>query len=335
MKELSEMQLNIIRFLSDGLCHSGNELGLQCNVSRTAIWKQIKQLMELGIPIQCLYHQGYQLRTPIQLLNESIIRHYLTTQQFEHPIDFHLFTTIDSTNRFLKELPSHNIMQVCCAEMQTAGRGRFNRHWYSPFGENIYFSSRWQFNGDLSQLSGLSLVISLAILETLKNTSVQEEIYVKWPNDILWNTKKLCGNLIEVIAESHGHMDVIIGIGLNVNSCTNLFEGTPKSNLPEKPWCSLFEITGHALDRNLIIANLILQLNKHITLFMQEGFGAFIKKWHQVDYLQGKMITVSHTTGLVNGFAKGVNEIGQLILTDEQDKTHYLSSGDTSLQAFR
>jgi BirA family biotin operon repressor/biotin-[acetyl-CoA-carboxylase] ligase len=217
--------------------------------------------------------------------------------------------------------------------MQTEGRGRFGRHWYSPFGENIYYSSRWHFDCDLSRLSGLSLVVSLAILATLHEVGIKDNICVKWPNDILWYDKKLCGNLIEVIAESNGSAEVVIGIGLNVNSSSSQKMVDENSPLPDKPWCSLYDITNSQINRNTLIAGLTIHLDQYLKDFIQHGFASFISKWHQADYLQGKNITVSHLTGSLSGKAMGVNETGQLIMQDETKVTHYLSSGDTSLRA--
>ena len=328
MKKFKPTQINLLNCLTDGASHSGNALGEMLHVSRTAIWKQIKQLIDIGVPIERIANKGYRLRTPITFLNEEALREQLSLKHFKTPIDFHLFASIDSTNRQLKEIPYHGAIDVCCAETQTAGRGRFGRHWHSPFGENIYCSSRWHFDCDLSRLSGLSLVVSLAILATLNDMGINDAIKIKWPNDLLWQHKKLCGSLIEVIAESNSRVEVIIGIGLNVNSAT--------TNLPvsiDKPWCSLLDITDHYIDRNALIARLITQLSQHLQIFIEHGFTAFIADWHHSDYLYGENITVSHPTGALSGIAQGVNEGGQLILMDEMNVTHYLSSGDTSLHS--
>jgi BirA family biotin operon repressor/biotin-[acetyl-CoA-carboxylase] ligase len=332
MKKFNDMLINIVSSLSDGNCHSGNELGLQLNVSRTAIWKQIKQLIDIGVPIQRIPNRGYRLNCPMQLLDEVAIRQQLGAKNFNHPINFHLFASLDSTNRLLRELPCSPEINICCAEMQTQGRGRFGRHWYSPFGENIYFSSRWHFDCDLSHLSGLSLVVSLAIISMLNEIGIKDDVCVKWPNDILWHDKKLCGNLIEVIAESNSNAEVVIGIGLNVNST---IQAAPTQTSPDKPWCSLYDITGRYINRNELIASLIIHLHNYLDDFIKNGFASFIKKWQQVDYLQGKMINVSHLSGLLNGVANGVNETGQLLLNDEKGLTHCLSSGDTSLHVRR
>jgi len=328
MLTFSPSHLRILHALEDGSYQSGTTLGNLLSISRTAVWKQIKHLIEIGVPIQRHLKRGYKLSAPLILLNEDKIRQHLQRHGVNLPLDFYLFSSIDSTNKFLKTGPSSNIIRVAAAELQTAGRGRFGREWYSPFGENIYCSIRWHFNGDLSRLSGLSLVVSLSIMATLEEMGLHENIHIKWPNDILWKDEKLCGNLIEVIAESNHAADVIIGVGINVNSNKNHH----KDALLDRPWCSLHEITGKLFDRNRIIAHLLVHLNHFLMEFVQNGFSPFISKWQLVDYLKDQMITVSQPLGLLRGKANGVNEVGQLILIDEQGIKHYLSSGDTSLQ---
>ena len=328
MINFNPSQLTLLKILGDGSCHTGNELGEILGITRSGIWKQINQLIDLGIPITRLPQQGYQLPNPLILLNEQQIIEQLPLNEFTNSIKFHVFTSIDSTNRYLKDLPINSRLDVCCAEIQTQGRGRFGRHWHSPFGENIYCSSRWSLNCDLSRLSGLSLVTSLAVLATINAIDSTSDIKVKWPNDILWGDKKLCGSLIEIIAESNGNAQVIIGIGLNVNTDTR------NHPLPDKPWCSLYEIFNQHFNRNIFIANLILKLEQYLTRFIQQGLDVFIEEWNKFDYLKGKPITVNQSSGAISGIAGGINHDGQLILEDENGIKHLLSSGDTSLKAY-
>lgn len=257
------------------------------------------------------------------LLNKEQIASHLTM-----PYSLHLYPTLDSTNRYLKDLPLSQTIAICCAEMQTQGRGRFGRDWHSPYGENIYCSSRWQLNYDLNKLSGLSLVTSLAILSTIKELDPSSDLKIKWPNDIMWHDKKLCGSLIELVEASPGTYQVIIGIGLNVNS------DTKNHPLPDKPWCSLFEITEHTFDRNILIAKLLNQLASYLAQFKHHDFKFFMDEWNQFDYLAGKKIIISHVTQTLHGKACGINAFGQLILLDESGNLHYLSSGDASLHEF-
>lgn len=259
-------------------------------------------------------------------LSETSIRQAINSHDLG-ALNCHIFSSIDSTNRYLKELATSNAIEICCAETQTLGRGRFGRSWYSPFGENIYFSLRAPIFCDLSKLAGLSLVISLAVLKALKNIGINHAIDIKWPNDLLWMGRKLSGSLIELIPNTSS-AQLVIGVGLNVNSVT---ENAP---LLDKPWCSLYDISKRYFDRNVLIAELIIQINQYLHQFLAQGFSTFIPEWQQHDYLYERSITVSQPTGRITGKAMGINDAGQLILVNEQGGTHYLSSGDTSLQAF-
>lgn len=324
MLEFTPSQRTLLTILGDGACHSGNELGQALDVSRSAIWKQINQLIAQGIPVTRIAHQGYQLANPFILLNHEQIAAQLN--ELNIPFNLHVSTSIDSTNRYLKELPASSSLEICCAEVQTQGRGRFGRHWHSPLAENIYCSTRWTFNCELSRLSGLSLVSSLAVLATIKEFHNSSAVKIKWPNDILWHDKKLCGSLIEIIAESNGNTQVIIGVGLNVNT------DTLNQPLQESSWCSLYEISGKKYNRNHLIARLISNLNHYLSVFMQHDLLYFTDEWNGADYLIGKSITVRQATGTISGVAGGIDAAGLLILEDDQGIKHLLSSGDTTLK---
>lgn len=325
MKSFTKRQLELLTILGDGACHNGNELGDALQVSRTAIWKQIKQLSEIGVPIETIALQGYRLPSSFKFLDDQVIANYLAQHNvFNYKL--HVVATVDSTNSYLRKLPassliaSSQVTDVCCAEAQTQGRGRFGRQWESPFGKNIYCSSRWTLHCDITWLSGLSLVVSLAIYSALRELVNTDEIRIKWPNDILWRDKKICGTLIEISAESHGTAEVIIGIGINVNSSHK-----------DIPWRSLAEIFDQQFDRNELVSMLLVKLDVYMQRFMEHGFSAFTSEWEGVDYLLGKEITLSHPTGPISGEALGVNEQGQLLIKDKLGKINYLSSGDTTL----
>ncbi|MGQ3892322.1 biotin--[acetyl-CoA-carboxylase] ligase [Legionella sp. CNM-4043-24] len=324
MKIFSTIQQRILNCLSDGQCHNGNALGELCGVSRTAVWKQIRQLTAMGVAIECLPQQGYQLQRPFIPLDENRIRRHLSVNQGS--MYYHLFAEIDSTNRFLKELPQGDGLQICSAEMQSKGRGRFGRVWQSPFGENIYLSTRWKLDCCLSRLSGLSLVISLSIIDCLKRILGENDIRIKWPNDLLWHDKKLCGVLIEIVAENNASPQVIIGVGLNVNMDT---ESQP---MPDNPWCSLFEISGRYFDRNELIAALLDAQTRYLHQFLQHDFVYFMDEWQAVDYLRGRYINSVQAGKSITGHVTGITEQGHLCLLDEDGVMQVLSSGDTSVK---
>lgn len=234
------------------------------------------------------------------------------------PDHIYLFNAIDSTNTFLNQQDAPNYVDICCAEMQTQGRGRFGRHWHSPFAEHIYCSSRWRVTISETQLSGLPLAISLSILNALHSLNIRHDIQVKWPNDLLWRGKKLCGNLIEM---HRNPLSITIGIGLNVHNQTH-----------EQPWCSLDEITGQIMDRNQLISAILNELHQTLLIFCNDGFLPFMTQWQKVDGLANQTIDVRRGNEQLRGIASGVTDQGSLILIDEHNNTHYLHSGEVTLR---
>lgn len=259
--------------------------------------------------------------------NKTRIESLLHEQQCSIPYKLHLFQEIDSTNCYLKQLAPSTVLDICCAEMQTQGRGRFGRQWHSPFGQNIYCSMRFASSIALSELSGLSLVCSLAVLATIHAMCPSEAIKIKWPNDLLWHDKKLCGSLIELVQEPNHRAQIIIGIGLNVNA--NPAEST---SCIEQPWSSLYELSQKEHDRNVILVHLITQVQQYISRFMTHGLTLFLDEWKLHDYLAGQYITINQPTGSVSGIAQGISTQGQLILRTQEGVTHYCSFGETSLK---
>ncbi|QDQ40648.1 biotin--[acetyl-CoA-carboxylase] ligase [Legionella geestiana] len=318
--------LPLLHCLKDGDCHSGEQLGARLGISRSAIWKQIRQLELLGLKVQSIQGLGYRLEKAFIPLDAAQIEQALLKASFSLPFRLHLFPVIDSTNRFLRESLPFDGVGICCAEMQTAGRGRLGRTWHSPFGENIYCSIRWRFSGDISALAGLSLVVSLAVLEALSAFASHERIEVKWPNDLYWQGKKLAGCLVEAMGESNSGTEVIIGIGINTNADSTVNHGF------HAPWCALMDLAGQPLCRNTVIAAVLVQLERALTLFSEQGFSAFLAAWETFDCLRGRAVSVSRHTDAIEGIASGVNALGQLGVLDGAGVMHWLSSGDASLR---
>lgn len=262
------------------------------------------------------------------LLHENLIRQYLQEANFHQPLVLHVLQSIDSTNQYLKNVPFSRGLTLCCAETQTHGRGRFQRTWFSPYAENIYCSFRWYFPSDMAALSTLSLIVSLAILKTLHNFKIADGIAIKWPNDLLWHDKKLCGILVESTQSSKAELQLIIGIGLNVNS------QQPKQqdqHAPDRPWCSLYDITQQTHDRNALIAQLLIHLDQYITRFRAEGFEYFLPQWQAVDYLHHKQVRVLQGKQIIEGVAQGITAQGELLVLDQDHHTWKLVCGEASL----
>lgn len=326
MKKISPNLKKIIRILSDGEHHSGSDLGTSTKITRSAIWKFMKVLDSYGVEVESSKSKGYRLPSPIILLDSAAIKKNISSETLKEQLKIEVFATVDSTNQYLKTLKAETKknFQVCLAEYQTAGRGRFGRKWYSPFGSNIYFSLSWTVSKDVSELNGFSLVVGLAVVKALEACGVPNTLKLKWPNDVQYQQKKLAGILLEINAEANGASQVIIGIGLNVNMAD--------SAEIDQPWVSVRSITKQLSDRNVIIAKLIEQLMQNIRLYETLGLKHFLPEWQVYDALYGKEIQLEQHKQIIKGTMQGIDERGHLLLQDEVGQMNSYSSGDVSIK---
>ena len=317
MKLLSSNLVQLTSVLSDLEYHDGTTLGSRLNVTRSAIWKSIKKLEEHNIKIDSVKNKGYALKEPLLLLDQEFISKQIDNSN----IAIEVMEDIDSTNQYLKKNPINR--KVCLAEKQLKGKGRLGRNWYSPFGQNIYMSYVYNFKKDASQLSGLSLVVSIAMIYAIREIGISIPIMLKWPNDGILDDKKVMGNIIETQSESYGESTVIIGMGINVNmlECDD--------NNISQSWTSLRKVTGKYIDRNLLCVALIHNLNMCLDQFDKYGLGYFIVQWNEMDYLYNKLIKIDDNNTI--GIAKGINDNGNLILEIDGGELRYFSAGETSI----
>lgn len=320
-KELNINILNIVNILTDGQYHDGNSIGEKLNMSRTAVWKIIKRLKSYDIPIDSIKGKGYALLEPLILLELNKIKKKLIHDK----VDIHLFENIDSTNNFLKNFKNNPAIKICIAEKQSNGKGRLSREWYSPFGKNIYLSCLYPFQKDISELAGLSLITSLAIIKTLKDSGIKHHLFVKWPNDIIYENKKISGSLIEIQAESNGMSYAVIGVGINVN-----MQNVGHNSITQ-PWTSMSKIFDKYVDRNEVVARLINHLINYLHQFNAKGFSLFMDEWMSADCLTNQIISVKNVYGEMTGKVQGINEQGHLMLQLENGAMKTFSSGDTSI----
>lgn len=242
-------------------------------------------------------------------------------------IQIEVLDTIDSTNDYLKKFISHHntSTKICLAESMTQGKGRLNKKWFAPYGKNIYFSLLTPISLPLKTLSGLSLVVSLAVCKTLESVAKEKKFFVKWPNDVLINQQKISGILIETHVDAQHICQTIIGIGINVNM------ETAEQNEITQPWSSLLRLTGQLTDRNLLTATLTHCLLDYLNKFIQHGLNYFHQEWQERDCLFNKSLSLISGTHHYTGIGAGINDQGLLLLKTDDNILKAFSSGETSL----
>ncbi|TPH04288.1 bifunctional biotin--[acetyl-CoA-carboxylase] ligase/biotin operon repressor BirA [Haemophilus haemolyticus] len=263
------------------------------------IEEDIKQLRELGLEI-VVDGQNYCLVPSLPLLNSKQI----STALF--PYSIHYQPIISSTNEWiLQNIPSLKKGDLCVAEYQTEGRGRRGRQWLSPFAGQIMFSFYWAFDPKRS-IEGLSLVIGLAIAEVLK-------VQVKWPNDILFDGRKLGGILVEIANHKNGMLNLVIGVGINVS--------LPKQTEISQPYAEVCEIDPD-VERQTLLPKLIQDVYKR-----QE----FQQAWQLYNAFSNNEVNVLTEQGAISGIEQGIDEHGYLKVLCG-NKIQMFNGGEVSLR---
>ena len=318
---------SVLRILSDGQFHSGSALGDALSVSRAAVWKAIQKLQhEWHVRINAVPGKGYQLAVPLTLLNKDTILSAMGPQFQSRLYDLHILWSVDSTNRYVLDQVSGDAGPglAVLAEHQSAGRGRRGRHWASPFGRNLYLSLLWEFELHAAQLSGFSLAIAVAISRALAKAKIAN-VMLKWPNDVLWQERKLCGVLLEMKGESSGPWQVVIGIGINVN-----MDSITKEEIGQ-PWVDMQSILGQHLDRNRIAALILKELLVAVDQYQRLGLAPFLPEWRARDICRDKLVELHFPNKILSGTARGVDNSGALLLERDGVITPY-HAGEVSLR---
>lgn len=303
-------KIEVLKLLADGEFHSGQELADILGVSRTAVWKQLGKFSELGVQIESAKGRGYRLLGGLQLLEEDLIRSELSVEAAGLLGELQLPGIIDSTNTEALKRIAEGLAQgfVCSAEQQTAGRGRRGRAWVSPYGSNIYMSVVWGFEGGAAALEGLSLAVGVAVCEALEELGLSG-LKLKWPNDILFNGKKLAGILLEMVGDAAGSCQVVVGLGVNVKMPLE------SGQQIDQAWVDIRNLPGgEYIDRNRLQAALLNSLLPALQSFQSQGFGLFRQRWLIRDAYAGQSVVVILGEQKISGRALGVDERGALLL---------------------
>jgi len=326
--KLTATQIKLLSCMADGKFHSGQQLADEISVSRTSIWNYLSALEKnLGLAFHAVKGKGTRLKEPLELLDKKNIQQSLSAESIRLLKKLLVLDVTESTNRYLVN-PNNNLPKgtVCTAEMQSSGRGRLGREWISPFAQNIYISFLWRFNVSLSSLSGLSLACGVQVCKALTKMGLTGHS-LKWPNDILWQGEKLGGILVELQGENQGEYKAVIGIGLNYQMSERAAQAI------DQPWTSLASIMDNKMpSRNELTAELINQILPMLEQYSDTGLKPYQSQWNAYDGYRDKKVRIISGQNIKPGIAKGITNIGELKLLNEQGEIEKISSGEVSLR---
>lgn len=320
------MKAEILSLLRErGSYVSGQELCEHFGVSRTAVWKAINQLKKEGYCIQAVQNRGYLLVSEDEVFGQNELESRMDTKWAGHPVSF--YDTVNSTNLRAKLDADNGAPEgaLVVADMQTAGRGRRGRTWSSPAGLNVYFTLILKPQYVPDKASMVTLVMALAVAEGIRETC-GVEAGIKWPNDIVANGKKVCGILTEMSVERDFIHHVVIGVGINVG----LQEFAPELAATAT---SLQAECGRKVPKAALVANIMKAFEKHYEVFRGKAdLSGLIGSYNEMLVNRDREVRVLDPKGEYSGIARGINEVGELLVELPDGRVEKVYAGEVSVR---
>ena len=315
----------ILECLRSGEPCSGEGLGRELGISRTAVWKHINELKNEGYIIDSAPGTGYRLvSTPDALLPDEIAPGLKTRVMGRHIV---YESETPSTQALAKDLAARGADEgtIVVAETQSGGRGRVGRPWSSPRG-GIYFSVILRPDIKPGQALRLPLIAGIAVAQAVKrNTTLDPRL--KWPNDVVIGGKKVGGILTEMGAEPDRLDWVTVGIGLNVN--------TPRGSFPHEVKeiaTSLFEAGGREIPRVGLLQGILTEFESLYGNLAESGFEPLRRMWKELSDTIGAHVVVTTPSGQLKGLAEDIDGDGALILKMESGVLERIVAGSIKLR---
>lgn len=295
---------------------SGEEISAKLNISRSAVWKHIKKLKDEGYNITSATNRGYCLE-PSDIINEFEITNNLETHFIGKKIVY--LPETDSTNNLAKQNSALDDGTVFIADNQTAGKGRLGRSWTSCKGGGIWLSILLKPMLMPEDVSKITLAAGLAVCRAIGCGAM-----IKYPNDIVIGTKKVCGILTEMSAEINRVNYVICGIGINVNIPEFKGELSQKAT-------SLLEVTGNTFIRSDIIKKLLYEFEIIYCDFLNNGLSSIIDEYKKYCINIGREIHAVYKNTNITGICTDIKENGSIVINTGND-TVEINSGEVSIR---
>ncbi|HEX3022535.1 MAG TPA: biotin--[acetyl-CoA-carboxylase] ligase [Lachnospiraceae bacterium] len=304
---------------------SGQQLCKELGVSRTAVWKVMNRLKEEGYQIDSISNKGYRLISQPDVITKEAILSKVDTRRIARKVKF--FDEVGSTNtvakQFAEEQDSDGLLIV--AEQQTQGKGRRGRNWDSPKGTGIFMSLILKPVLEPSNASMLTLVAALAVNEGIRKYTGLES-FIKWPNDIVVNGKKVCGILTEMSTEVDYINHIVVGIGINVNMRDFPAEIQHIAS-------SLALESGHQIHRAELIAMIMEQFEHYYEQFLEtKDLSNFMDHYNRMLINVNREVQIITTEESYLAYALGINEHGHLLVRNNEGNISQIYAGEVSVR---
>lgn len=230
---------------------------------------------------------------------------------------------VDSTNSYgKKHIDEFGDKTAIIAKKQTSGRGRLNRSWVDLGEENLFLSIILKPSETFNEIyPNLTQYLSVTLCKVIESYGIQTQI--KWPNDVLIDGKKIAGILSETVMQGQKLKGIVLGVGVNLNSNQEKINA-----IPNKIATSLNIETQKAIDLKEFLNKLLTEFFEHYDKFLQSGFLQIKDDYIKRNCFLGKELKVQVFNHMESGLAKAVNDLGELVLEDNNKREIVLTIGD-------
>lgn len=311
----------------DGQFCSGEGMSRSLGVSRAAIWKAVDALRQDGYEITSVPRRGYRLESSPDRLSPGELQGSLEGCLIGGNLI--CLDCVDSTNNYAKKLADEGAPHgtVILTEQQTGGRGRQGKSFSSPDGKGLYLSVLLRPDLPPMEVVNLTAWTAVAVCDAIEQVIFQRP-GIKWTNDIILHSKKLCGILTEMglEAESGQLQYVVIGIGLNVSQSEEDF-GDELSPIA----ISLEQALGRKIRRAELAAAILRRLSS-----MMEDFPT--QKQAYLDRYRADCLTLGHQVRLIQkgetrlACAHSIDDDFALVVEWEDGSRETITAGDVSVR---
>jgi len=323
---------------------TGAEIGERAGVSRAAIWKHIAELRQEGYRIEASTRKGYRLIDCADIFNEYEIADGLGTLVVGKKVLY--FDTLASTSQYAAKLAAEGCESglTVVAGSQTHGRGRLGRSWESPAEKGIYLSVVLRPSMAPADAQIFTLAAAAAAVKAIyASTGIRTGI--KWPNDIVYDGKKVCGILLEMNSEADMVNYIILGIGINFSqedrdfpeelhdravSIMSVYEAEKKSAFRS---CDTMRDPDEKRPSRLGLTRALLrELDAVLQDIMNGKRDSILDTWKEYSVTLGRQIRFTIRDNELTGTAVDIAHDGRLLVDSSDGIRRELVSGEISVR---
>lgn len=305
---------------------SGQQICEILGITRSAVWQHVKELRSAGYQIESVTNKGYKLCNSSDVFNSYEVGQYLNTEFVGRDIEF--YEKIDSTNDEAHKLAVNGCKDglTIVSDVQTKGRGRFGRNWASSGGKGIWTSVVLRPKLRPQDVGLITLAVAIAVIDAIK-VCTGIEAFVKWPNDIIIDNKKVCGILTEMSTDPDRINFIVIGIGLNVAHRESDFSKELRNKAT-----SLKVVGKEDYSRSKILGVLLNEIERIYNILCSGDNVYIINAWKERSLIFDKKISYYSNNLNGSGYAKEINDDGNLIVESYDGSQVILRSGEVSVR---